>query len=78
MCIHVVISGHNYDLTYLQVVILIDEYDTPLNEAKSAAARSELIEMYAAFFRVIKSMGSSIRLAYVTGITSYGMAGIYS
>ena len=58
-------------------MVLIDEYDRPLNKAKSTTIRSELIDLYQPFFKVIKSMSNDIRLAYVTGIKSYGSANTF-
>ena len=58
-------------------MILIDEYDRPLNKAKSATIRSDFIDLYQSFFKVIKSMSNNIRLAYVTGIKSYGRANTF-
>ena len=62
---------------YPQVVVLIDEYDTPLNKAKTDADRDELQKLYMSFFTVLKAMGSDIRLTYVTGIKWVGLTGTY-
>ena len=62
------------------VVILIDEYDAPLNNNidKSAdflqTVRSEL----RSFFGPIKSCEEDIRFAFLTGITRYSQMGIFS
>ena len=58
-------------------MILIDEYDTPLNKAKSDADRDELQKLYMTFFRVVKAMGSDIQLTYVTGVNRVGLTDIY-
>ena len=63
---------------YKKTVILIDEYDAPLNERPDAAVFDEILEVYRAFFTTLKSLDKIIHFVYVTGITSYGMAGIYS
>ena len=73
---YVIISGHNSDLIYLQVVVLIDEYDTPMNKAKTAA-RDELQDLYIAFFTVLRSKRASIRMTYVTGATLVGLSDMY-
>ena len=57
---------------YLQVVVLIDNYDTPLNKAESDADRGELLRVYVDYFTILKSKLTDIRLAYVTGAKSYG------
>ena len=61
-----------------KTVILIDEYDAPLNERPDAAVFDEILEVYRAFFTTVKYLDKIIQFVYVTGITSYGMAGIYS
>ena len=61
----------------LQVVVLIDDYDTPLNEAKSDAVRRELQKLYIDFFTVLKAMGSDIRMAYVTGVNWVALSDMY-
>ena len=68
---------HNSDLTCPQVVVLIDEYDTPLNKAKTDADRDELQKLYISFFTVLKGRSADIRLTYVTGIKWVGLTGIY-
>ena len=63
-----------------KVVVLIDEYDAPLNnnidkdEEFLAAVRSEL----RSFFGPMKSCEKDIRFAFLTGITRYSQLGIFS
>jgi len=62
-----------------KVVILIDEYDSPLNKMLSANIDfAGMLEVYKEFFSTIKCMDHCIEFAYVTGITSYGLAGLFS
>ena len=61
----------------IQVVVLIDEYDTPMNEAKTDTDRNELQDLYIDFFTVLKSRSADIRLTYVTGIKWVGLTDIY-
>ena len=62
-----------------QVVILIDEYDAPLNEhLNKGPIFEEVLAIYKSFFTIIKSYGKDLAFVYVTGIASHGMAGIYS
>ena len=74
MCCH-----HNSYLcgVCIQVVVLIDNYDTPMNEAVSDAARSELQKLYIDFFTIIKSMDAYIRLTYVTGVNKVALCDMY-
>ena len=60
-----------------KVVILIDEYDAPLNKLSDASLK-DFLEIYKLFFTRLKSLEQFIELVYVTGITSYGMTGIFS
>ena len=64
-------------MTCLQVVVLIDEYDTPLNEAKTDTDRDKLQDLYMSFFTVLKSRSADILLTYVTGVNRVGLTGIY-
>ena len=61
-----------------KVVVLIDEYDAPLNERASDEVSNKILSVYQKFFTELKALDQYIDFAYVTGITSYGMAGIYS
>jgi len=64
-----------------QVAVLVDEYDSPLNYISASDNRAEFAAVSAAlrlFFTTVKKMDSDIVFAYVTGITSYGLAGLYS
>jgi hypothetical protein len=58
------------------VVVLIDEYDMPLNSRP--AIQMNLTEVYKRLFTAIKASDAHIDYAYVTGITSYGLAGVLS
>ena len=61
-----------------EVVVLIDEYDTPLNERASDVVFQGILGEYKKFFTELKALDQYISFAYVTGITSYAMAGIHS
>jgi len=60
------------------VVILIDEYDAPLNDRPNDTVAEQILTVYRQFFTQLKALDEFIQFAYVTGITSYGLAGIYS
>ena len=62
-----------------KVVILIDEYDNPLNHVASSKENFNAITaVYKTFFTQVKILDKFIDFAFVTGITSYGLAGVYS
>jgi len=67
-----------------QVVILVDEYDSVLNQLSFDTSTSSLDEKSAitsvlrGLFSEIKSYDQKILFAYATGITWFGMAGLYS
>ena len=62
-----------------KVVLLIDEYDGPLNRLVSSKENFNAITaVYKAFFSQVKTLDKFIDFALVTGITSYGLAGLYS
>ena len=61
-----------------KVVVLIDEYDTPLNERANDDVFQDILSQYQIFFTELKALEENIRFAYVTGITSCAMSGFYS
>ncbi len=68
-----------HEQTGQQVVILIDEYDAPL---QAALNKPELLEQYQSTLRDIylclKSNDEHIRFAFITGITAWGKVGVFS
>ncbi|WP_041082022.1 ATP-binding protein [Thermotoga profunda] len=61
------------------VVLLIDEYEKPIldhitNKAKIEEMRNELRQ----FYGKIKSLGSSLRFVFITGITKFTKMGVFS
>lgn len=67
------------DKTGKKVVILIDEYDTPLS---SAIDKPELQEIYReqlyGFYSVLKKCDNYIKLCMLTGVTRYGKVSVFS
>ena len=61
-----------------KVVFLIDEYDAPLNECADVEVGKEILDVYKHFFKTLKFLSGIVELAYITGITSYGLAGVFS
>jgi Holliday junction resolvase-like predicted endonuclease len=60
-----------------KVVILVDEYDSPVRSAVTKE-KSKVMEALAEIFRTIKALDQHIAFAYVTGIESHSFAGLYS
>ena len=66
-----------------KVVILVDEYDSILNRLSldcsiNPAVKLEVVDVLEDLFTQIKTMDDSIVFTYVTGITSFGIAGLFS
>ena len=62
-----------------QVVVLIDEYDTPLLNTISQPELNEKIrEELKGFFSVIKQNERYIRFAFITGITKFSQVSLFS
>jgi len=59
-------------------VILVDEYDAVFRNCKKDKDLQGVQIMITAFFQKIKAMDKNIVYCFVTGIESYGFAGIYS
>ncbi len=68
-----------YEQTGRQVVILIDEYDAPL---QAALGKPELMEPYQSqlrdIFLCLKKNDTYIRFAFLTGNTAWGKVGVFS
>lgn len=61
------------------LVILIDEYDSPLTECADNPALFERIRKEMdVFFRMLKLRDRCLRLLFITGITKYRHTGLYS
>ncbi|MDR2570901.1 MAG: ATP-binding protein [Oscillospiraceae bacterium] len=62
-----------------KVVILIDEYDMPIldhiNNEEKAYANRDVIRR---FYGIMKSMGAHIRLVFITGVSKFSKASIFS
>lgn len=61
-----------------KVVVLIDEYDNPVNEAPTPALREEILGFMSGFLSSVLKDNASLKLAVVTGITQIAQASIYS
>ncbi len=62
-----------------RVAILVDEYDSPIlknihNEERARAVRDTLQQ----FFTTIKALDSQIQFVFITGVSSFAKAGLFS
>lgn len=68
-----------YKQTGQQVVVLIDEYDKPLLESlHDKELQGEFRKILVAFYSVLKSADSYLKLIFVTGVTKFAQMSIFS
>lgn len=68
-----------YEQTGQQVVILIDEYDSPMLDTNSdPALQAELRGLVRDFFSVLKGTGRYQRFLFMTGISKFSQMSIFS
>ena len=68
-----------YQQTGKQVVVLIDEYDSPLLDTNSEAAlQKELRNIVRDFFSPLKGAGQYLRFLLLTGISKFSQLSIFS
>ncbi|MBO4335441.1 MAG: AAA family ATPase [Desulfovibrio sp.] len=62
-----------------QVVVLIDEYDTPILKNINQPEKSQVVRNYLRdFYQILKSSSAHIRFAFLTGITKFSKTGVFS
>jgi len=68
-----------YQKTGKKVVILIDEYDSPLvNQLHNPDLVIVLREILREFYRVTKTMDENLQFVFVTGVTNFAKANMFS
>ncbi|MCF0191678.1 MAG: AAA family ATPase, partial [Marinilabiliaceae bacterium] len=68
-----------YQQTGQKVVILIDEYDSPMLEVMHDTEKlQEFRNLFRSFYSPIKSCDQYIRFAFITGITKFSQLSIFS
>ncbi len=60
------------------VVVLIDEYDAPVNQTIAKGGHDDRMTLLREFFRTLKSRNRLLRATLVTGITRFARAGLWS
>jgi len=63
-----------------KVAILIDEYDSPMLKAldENEEKAKEIRNFWQSFFMVIKSLGKYIKFTFMTGVSAFAKAGVFS
>ena len=61
-----------------KVVILIDEYDSPLTNNINSDKLEEIRTVLRGFYSVIKAADAYIRLCFITGVTKFSKVSIFS
>lgn len=68
-----------YEQTGKQVVILIDEYDSPmLDSNNNGEVQSEIRNMMRNLFSPLKALGQYLRFLFLTGISKFSQMSIFS
>ena len=67
-----------YNQTGLQVAILIDEYDAPLQHSWKTPQHDECTEVYREVFAILKADDKYERFVFITGITKFTQISLFS
>lgn len=74
---HGILSAANKK-TDLQVAILIDEYDSPLQHSWKTPQHDECTEVYREVFAILKADDNYERFVFITGITKFTQISLFS
>ncbi len=61
-----------------QIVVLVDEYDMPINENLDRPCAEDIVDVMRAFYGALKRAMPQIRFTLVTGITRFARTGLFS
>ena len=67
-----------FEQTGLQVAILIDEYDSPLQHSWNTPEHDKCTEVYREVFAILKADDEYERLVFITGITKFTQISLFS
>ncbi len=67
-----------YEQTGLQVAILIDEYDSPLQHSWKTPEHERCTEVYREVFAILKADDEYEQLVFITGITKFTQISLFS
>ena len=60
------------------VVLLLDDYDKPIQSSISKENRSEFLDALNVFYSVIKAKSAMLRLAFITGVSKFCQDSLFS
>ena len=61
-----------------RVAILVDEYDHAILSTLYSSHLNEILKIVQSFFTTIKSLGEYIHFLFITGVTAFAKAGLFS
>jgi len=67
-----------YEQTNLPVVVLIDEYDAPLQHSWKTPCHKDCTEVYRTVFAVLKNADEYEKFVFITGITKFTQISLFS
>ena len=67
-----------YEQSEVQIAIIVDEYDVPLQHTYDTAAHDECRTIYRDFFTGLKDYGYCIKCVFITGITKFTQISLFS
>lgn len=67
-----------YEQSGLQIAVIVDEYDVPLQHTYDTGNHDECREIYRNFFTGLKDYGYCIKCVFITGITKFTQISLFS
>lgn len=67
-----------YEQSGVQVAVIVDEYDVPLQHTYETAQHDKCREVYRNFFTGLKDYGYCIKCVFITGITKFTQISLFS
>src|ERR1700761_7873496 len=62
-----------------KVAVLVDEYDNPILRALNSQTKASGVpDLLRSFFTTIKALDAQIKFAFITGVSSFAKAGLFS
>ncbi len=63
---------------FKKVAILIDEYDHPILQVLQAPREEEVRAVLQSFFSTVKSLNEKVHFLFITGVSMFSKAGVFS
>ncbi len=67
-----------YEQSGVQIAVLVDEYDSPLQHTFDTSQHDECRKIYRDFFTGLKDYGYCIKCVFITGITKFTQISLFS